>query len=265
MTEQLPLVQRRRTFRTARAVIALLLREMTTAYGRSAFGYVWAVLEPVAGLMLLSVIFSLIFKSPPVGTSFPLFYASGLLPFLAYLDISQKVSVAIRFSKPLLFYPGVTFVDAIVARALLSAVTQAMVFAIVLTGIIALFHVDVILDIPAMCYGLAMALVLGIGIGTLNCFLLSIFPLWERAWAILNRPLLIISCVLFVYERVPEMFREVLWYNPLVHVVGQMRKGIYPTYEGDYVSALFVFGVALASFAAGLALLARYESDIVNS
>ncbi len=265
MTDQPPLVQRRRTFRTTRAVTALLLREMTTAYGRSAIGYVWAVLEPVAGLLLLSVIFSLVFKSPPLGTSFPLFYASGLLPFLAYLDISQKVSVAIRFSKPLLFYPGVTFVDAIAARALLGAVTQAMVFAIVLSGIVVLFRVDVILDIPAMCLGLAMALSLGVGIGTLNCFLLSVFPVWERVWAILNRPMLIISCVLFVYDRVPDAFRGILWYNPLVHVVGQMRRGIYPTYAGDYVSPLFVFGTALATFAAGLALLARYESDIVNS
>jgi capsular polysaccharide transport system permease protein len=248
-----------------RAVTALLLREMTTAYGRSAFGYIWAVLEPVAGLMLLSVTFSLIFRAPPIGTSFPLFHAAGLLPFLGYLDISQKVASAIRFSKPLLFYPGVTFVDAIVARALLSAVTQVMVFAIVLGGIIILFQVDVILDVPAMCLGLVMALSLGLGVGTLNCFLVSVFPGWERAWAILNRPMLILSCVLFVYEDVPEAFREVLWYNPLVHVVGQVRKGIYPTYAGDYVSPLFVFGLALVTFAAGLALLARYESDIVNS
>lgn len=264
MTEHLPLVQQRRSFRTARAIAALLLREMTAAYGRSGLGYIWAVAEPVAGLLLLSVIFSLVFRSPPIGTSFPLFYASGLLPFMAYLDISQKVSTALRFSKPLLFYPGVTFVDAIAARALLSAVTQAMVLAVVLSGIILIFGLDVILNIPAICLGLAMALALGIGIGTLNCFLTARFPAWERVWAILNRPLLIISCVIFVYDRVPEGWREVLWFNPLVHVVGQMRMGIYPTYAGDYVSPVFVFGVALVTFAAGLALLARYRSDIIN-
>lgn len=264
MPEHPPLVQQRRSFRSARAVAALLLREMTTAYGRSGIGYVWAVMEPVAGLLLLSVLFALIFNSPPVGTSFPLFYASGLLPFLAYLDLSQKVALAIRHSRPLLFYPGVTFVDALLARAILGAVTQTVVFAVVLGGIILLFRLDVILDLPAICLGLSMALALALGVGTLNCFLLSVFPAWERVWAILNRPLLIVSCVIFIFDRVPAEFRDILWYNPLVHVVGQMRRGIYPTYAGDYVSVAYVLGIALATFALGLALLARYHSDIVN-
>ncbi len=238
---------------------------MSTTYGKSALGYVWAVLEPAAGLLLLSAVFSLAFKAPPVGNSFPLFYASGLLPFLAYVDISQKVSVALRFSKPLLFYPGVTFIDALVARFLLNGLTQVLVFGIVVTSIITLFRVDAILDIPAICLGLLMALALGLGVGTLNCFLLSMYPVWERTWAILNRPLFVVSCVFFVFDNVPRPYADVLWYNPLVHVVGQVRKGIYPTYEGTYISTTYLFAVSLLCLTAGLLLLRRYHSDIVNS
>ena len=47
-----------------RIVMALMLREMATTYGRSAGGYLWAILEPILGIALLSVIFSLALARP---------------------------------------------------------------------------------------------------------------------------------------------------------------------------------------------------------
>ena len=49
---------------TPRTLVALVMREMSTTYGRSALGYLWAILEPVAGIMLLTAIFSLAFRAP---------------------------------------------------------------------------------------------------------------------------------------------------------------------------------------------------------
>ena len=249
---------------TIRTIVALMLREMSTTYGRSSLGYLWAILEPAAGIMLLSLVFATGFRSPSLGTNFALFFASGLLPFMAYQDVAQKISVALRFSKPLLFYPGVTFLDALIGRFLVNAITHVMIFALVLTAILQLYQVDVILDPMAIALGFSMALALGLGIGTLNCFLLSIFPVWERTWSILNRPLFIISCVIFLYDVVPNPYRDWLWWNPLIHVVGQIRKGIYSTYDAPYVSPLFVFSTALLLFTFGLLLLRRYHRDITN-
>ena len=67
-----------------RAIGALVLREMATTFGRSPGGWLWAVAEPVAVIALLSFAFSLAFRSPSLGTSFPLFYATGYLPFLLF-------------------------------------------------------------------------------------------------------------------------------------------------------------------------------------
>ncbi len=256
--------QRPRRFRTLRTVFALVLREMSTTYGRTSLGYLWALMEPVAGIMLLSVVFSITFHAPPLGTNFALFYASGLMPFMMYIDLSGKIATALRFSQPLLFYPGVTFIDAILARIVLNVFTELMVFVFVLAGIIIGMNVDVILDIPAVLLGVAMAFSFAIGVGTMNCFLQTMFPVWERAWAILNRPLIIISCVLFTLDSVPQPFQGFLWWNPLVQIVGQVRAGIYPTYDASYVSVLYVFGVSAVLLATGLLFLDRYKSYLVN-
>ncbi|EAQ23717.1 putative cell surface polysaccharide export ABC-2 transporter permease protein [Roseovarius sp. 217] len=244
--------------------MALILREMSSTYGRSALGYLWAILEPVAGIMLMTFLFSLAFRSPSLGTNFPLFFASGVLPFMAYMDISGKMSLALRFSKQLLFYPGVTYIDALIARFILNALTHVLIAVMLFPLILFLYDVNVIIDMKALAMGYLLAFALGIGVGTLNCFLLSVFPIWERAWAILNRPLLLISGVIFLYDTVPMPYRDWLWWNPLVHPIGLVRKGIYSTYDAEYVSSVYVLTVSGITLMLGLLLLRRYHRDIIN-
>lgn len=253
-----------RRHKTARTVGALVLREMATTYGRSPGGYIWAVLEPVAGITLLSIIFSAAFRSPPLGTSFPLFYASGFLPFAYYLSLSSKLSASIKFSKSLLSYPSVTYFDAILARFLLTSLTQIMVFVLVMWGIIVFEDLRPILEPLHIINALCMAAALGLGIGTLNCFLMSMYPIWGQAWNILNKPLFILSGILFLFDTFPEPYDKFLVFNPLVHVVGEMRRGFFTNYQGSYIEPLYIYLGSFAAFAIGLLLLNRYNRTILN-
>ena len=253
-----------RRHKTPRTVFALMLREMATTYGRSPGGYVWAVLEPAGAIALLSIVFSLAFRAPSLGSSFALFYATGYLPFMLFQDLSNKTAKSIQFSKPLLSYPAVTFMDAILARFLLNALTHVMVFYVVLTGVVILFDPRTIVTLPHVLNAFVMAAALGLGVGTLNCYLMAIFPVWERLWTIATRPLFILSGVLFIPEVVPRDYRDYLLWNPLIHVTGEMRRGFYPTYDAAYVAPAFVWVTALVTFALGLVLLGRYHRDILN-
>ncbi|MBR9762451.1 MAG: sugar ABC transporter permease, partial [Rhodobacteraceae bacterium] len=76
----------------ARRVCALMLREMATSQGRAPGGYLWAVLEPVAGITLMSLIFSLALRNPSLGVTFPLFYATGMLPFTLFTHLTGRIA-----------------------------------------------------------------------------------------------------------------------------------------------------------------------------
>lgn len=253
-----------RRFRSLRVISALILREMATTYGRSAVGYAWAVMEPVAAITVLTLVMSVAFSSPPLGTSFALFYATGYLPFMLYNDLAAKLSVSLRFSKPLLAYPSVTYVDAILARFLLNTLTHFVVFAIFIMGIWMFIGLSGVVDFGAIFRALMMAAVLGLGVGTLNCVATSLFPFWERVWAIANRPLFIVSAILFMFEDVPGRFQDILWFNPIVHFVGMMRSGFYPTYDGGYISQVYVYSFSMICLALGLLLLRRFYQKILR-
>ncbi|MEX3317136.1 ABC transporter permease [Sulfitobacter sp. PS-8MA] len=255
----------RRSFASFRTISALMLREMSTRYGRTAGGYFWALLEPVAAVMIMAIGFSLLLRVPPLGVSFFLFYASGYLPFHVYQQIANFVARSITFSRPLLFYPAVTWIDAVLARFILNALTGIMVSAVTLVLIMVSLKTRTTLDVWPILLGTGMALLLGFGVGVVNCALSGLYPVWEIVWSIVTRPLFIASGVLFTYEDLPRTVQEILWYNPLLHVVGIFRQGIYPLYSPEYISKPYVVAVALGLMAMGLLLLKRYYRQIIEN
>ncbi|MEP5731307.1 MAG: ABC transporter permease [Sulfitobacter sp.] len=259
-----PLRPQIRPYATLRAIGALILREITTTYGRSPGGYIWAILEPAAGIALLTLVFSIGFRTPPLGTSFALFYAAGILPLMMYTDLSSKLAQTIQFSRALLTYPRVTFVDALIARFVLNFLTQMMVHFIVIGFILLMLQPTTTLDHSKIGQAYVLTAALGIGIGTLNSFLTLAYPIWNTAWAILNRPLFLISCVFFIFESVPQPYSDYLWYNPIVHIVGLMRDGFYPFYQPTYVSIAYPLGIAAITTVVGLFLLNRFHRDLLD-
>ena len=255
---------RARRFRTGRTITALILREMSTTYGRSPGGYLWAVLEPVGAVLLLSLGFSLLLRAPPLGTSFLLFYATGYLPFSLYMQASNLVARSLGFSRPLLAYPGVMWIDAILARFILTALTHLMVFCLVIGGILIIVDTHTVLDLPRILLGLGMAAALGLGVGTLNCFLLGMLPVWAQIWSIAMRPLFLASGIFFLYEDMPRLAQTILWWNPLIHVSGVVRTGFFASYDATYVNVLFVLAVSGICFAMGLILLGRFHREILS-
>ncbi len=257
---------RPRRFQRIRTILALMLREMSTRYGRSPGGYVWTILEPVGGIALLVLILvvGLNFRAPSLGVNFPIFYATGMLALLFYQRIAAAVAGALTFSRALLNYPGVTFVDALLARLGIQVLTNLVVMYIVLGGILLAFETRTLLDLPAILLALAMAMTLGFGIGSLNAYLFPTFPLWESFWGILTFPLFLISGIFFIYEDLPPLGQQVLWYNPLIHITGQMRQGFYPTYSPGYIDPVYVFAWGLIPMVLGLLLLRKHHMRILS-
>ena len=251
-------------FRALRALWAVMLREMATSYGRSFGGYAWALIQPIAAIALLSYAFSLFLRAPSLGTSFPLFYATGYLPFAMWQDMSNKIALSIRFSKSLLAFGALTWSDLILARFALNALTNVVIIALVLGGLAIFWPMPGTPDFPVLINSIAMVSVLSLGLGMLNCFLYMTIPVWEHIFVVLTRPLFIASGIFFIFEDIPVNFRDPLWYNPLIHVTGEMRRAVYPTYEASYVSPSYVYGLGVALLLIGLFFFHRFQDYILD-
>jgi len=248
-----------------RVMHALILREVATRYGRTPGGFVWAILEPVAAVLVLSAALSMVVQAPSLGRSFVIFYASGYLPFLFYATLQVHVQQALVYSRPLLVYPSVSWIDAIAARFALNAVTGLAVVAIVLSGL-ALITGDLRIVAPGqVVLALSLSALLGLGLGVLNCLLTGLFPLWGQVWTILSRPLFLVAGVIFVMEDLPARLQDWLFLTPWIHITGLFRAGLYPGYDADYASVSLVLVWALVPLALGLVFLQRHRHEILQA
>lgn len=250
-------------FRTLRTVTALILREMSSTYGRTPGGYIWAVIEPIAIIVLLAIGFSLLLRGPSLGTSFILFYASAVLPLRFFQQVQASVMGAISFNKSLLAYPRVTYIDSVLARTILAVLTQIMVNVIVIYGIFLFEDVREILDIGPIVEAYLCALWLAVGVGMLNAYLTFAFQLYARVWRVATRPLLLLSGVFYLYEDLPAFTQGIFWYNPLIHVTGLSRSGYYSSYDPQYISLIYISIFGLIPMFFGVLLLRRYGKDAI--
>lgn len=245
-----------------RAIWALLLREVASTYGRSAGGYLWVVAEPVGAVVIMSVVLGHILRAPGLGEDFPYFYASGYLPFAFYTAISAGLAQTLRVSAPLLGFPAVSLADALISRFLLGLMTQAGVAAIVILLILWQADHRPVLDWSSLFAGAAMLGSLGLAVGLANCLLFAAFPVWERIWAILNKPMFFVSGVMFVPEMIPANLRELMMLNPVAHGIALVRKGFFATYEAGHVVMAYPFLLSLAIGLPGLAFLLARHKDL---
>jgi capsular polysaccharide transport system permease protein len=236
-----------------RVIASLVLRETRATFGTSTFGYVWAIITPSVGVGLMAFLFSLIGRQPPFGSSLALFFATGILTLQFFGELSSKLMTVFDANRALLTYPIIKDVDTLIARALLVAATYTLIMAIFYGALIALG----LASLPARPEQVILAFLatglMGFGFGTLNAVIASLWDTWTQIEKILTRPLFFISGVFYVPSQLPPQAREVLQWNPVLHLVEWFRNGFYPNYNSMVLDVWYPVGVGAAMLLIGLA------------
>ena len=213
---------------------ALLMREALTRYGNSRIGYLWAVIEPAVFIAMFLIVREYLSRTVPIGENVALFMMSGIVTARVAISVIQKISVSIESNRALLVYPLVNPLDTIAARCVLESLTGLVVVVLFFAGLLVVGG-DVTINSFATFTQAAMALVvLSCSLGAFNAVLGTILPAWTRVWNLLSLPLFITSGIFFVPATLPPAVADIVWWNPILHIVEWMREGIYL----DYLSVL---------------------------
>jgi capsular polysaccharide transport system permease protein len=224
-----------------RVVFAFIVREMASRYGRSPGGYLWAVVEPVAYVGMMSLLFGSLGRMPALGTSFPLFFATGYIGYNMYNGMVGYLSSAIGSNKSLLQYPLVAPIDPFIGRGILQAATSVVV------AIVILWVADLTEPHPheikwsALIEATALAWALAAGVALTNVVLFERFKLYEKIFGIITKPLFLLSGVFYVPSQMPHPFKEILLANPITQIIILFREGFYGASVLDGFDMLYLF------------------------
>ncbi|WP_432823814.1 ABC transporter permease [Trichloromonas sp.] len=246
-----------------RVVWALMLRETKTLFGKHKLGYLWALINASFTLGIFWVIRELAGAPAPHGLSMPVFLLGGFIPWYLFNETITGAMNSVGGNRALLAYPQVFPIDIIVARALLHGAMYMCVLVFLLTVAWLCGYVIVLHDPAAMLMALTLALLLGFGVGALCSSFNLMWPTTRLIVPMLLRILFFTSGLFFSVEMAPAYARDILFYNPLSHLIELLRNGMSAGYESRFVFMPYVFGVVLFVLPLGL-LLERYSRQFLN-
>lgn len=235
-------------------IFALFVRELNSRFGRFRLGYLWAILEPLAMVGVLSGVRLLFGKQDIAGLPFPIFFAAGIIPFFLFQHVVNQSLSAIEANQGLMNYQRVKPSDAVFSRVLLESLISLTVMAIFFTGFYMMgftFEWNNTIG-TILVFGLLLAFSTGIGL-----IVAVIGPLYQESKKIVPvmiRPFFFISGIFFPVDKLPPDYREIALYNPLLQITELMRMQMFTNYTSQYGDMDYLALCAMVSLFLGLAV-----------
>ncbi|MFL1874031.1 ABC transporter permease [Hansschlegelia beijingensis] len=235
----------------ARIIFALIMQRIRTQYAGSRAGYIWAILEPIIWIFILKfAIRGRDDHQPPLGTSYEVFFATGVVIARGWRTTAQAVARALKKKTKTSF---VHRIDATYAAWILSTATSAVAMILILF-MLGLFGFDVAPFRPLICIAAFLtAALFSLSFGLVLALLLTVAPGISHFQNIIMLVIFITSGFSTIIDRVTPRLREVLLWNPLVHCIEWFREGFYRGYVCANLDLPYLFTVTVMFMLLGLA------------
>ena len=253
--------------------VNLTLRELRGKYKRSALGWGWSLLNPLATMAIFTLVFSVLLEAKPDPGDpsgldvFALFLLCGLLPW-NYLSNAMNGGMASLVANAGLvkkvYFPRELLVASSVAAWLVTLCIEMALLAIVLIGfgnmtlpwlpaVIALMAIQ-----TAFVMGIALALsVMNVYFRDMEHLLSIILQFWFYATPIIYPAEL-------VKEHLDSWAYQVYAANPMAHFVEAYRNLLYDLRAPTAGNLAYLTVVSAASLATGWGVFNRYQGRIAE-
>jgi len=253
--------------------VNLTLRELRGKYKRSTLGWAWSLLNPLASMMIFTLVFSVILKAdPPPGRpsglkSYPLFLLCALLPW-NFLSISITGAMGALLSNANLikkvWFPREVLVLSNTAASLVSFLVELGVLAIVL--LVAGNFVLLWVFVAAFYVALLALFSAGVGLvlGVLNVYFRDVghfVGIFLQIWFYATP---IVYPVTLVESRLHGIPLVLYGLNPMTRFAEAFRNVFYDLRFPPLVTTLGLVVVSVATFAIGREVFRRFEPRLAE-
>jgi capsular polysaccharide transport system permease protein len=251
--------------RNSRITWALLMREVSTRYGRDNIGFLWVMAEPTLFAVGVSYMWSQV--RPPYENGIQLipFIITGYFPIILIRQVVNYATGGVRNNAPLLYHRMVTPLHIILSRCWIEfigvtvggiAVVSAFVFLGLMPAPVS------VLGLADFAYGWVVLGLLSTGLALVMAAIAEVIEFTERIVHIFTYLSLPFSGGFIMAASMPPRLFKFAWSMPFLHPIELMRRG----YFGGSTTTMFdmniVYAWIAALFFAGLLLMQFVRSRI---
>ena len=241
----------------------LVWRDVTVRYKQTLLGVAWAMFQPVATMLIFTVVFNVIGKIPSDGFPYPVFLYAGLLPWFYISQALSRGGTSLVGEAPLIskvYFPRLI----LPLSATIAPLVDLLLAFIAFLGLMAWFQVMPtwrILLLPLFAgLGATIALAAGLWISALYVRYRDIghiLPMFIQLG-------MFVSPILYPVSKVPESWRAIYALNPVVSVVEGFRWALIPGFQVDFSMFLPSLGIVFVVLVGGLIYFRSMERTFAD-
>lgn len=232
-----------------RVIKALMLRELTTRFGRENIGFLWMMAEPLLFAVLVAVLWRALKGPLEYGVDIVAFVVSGYIPLVLFRSAVSRAVSSFSVNSGLMYHRQVKLLDIILVRFLLEFIGHMMAYlfiAMILSafGLFPIPH-DVGYIIVGWMYYSAFTFSVSLVIASAS----EMSELVEKIVPVSTYLMIPFSGAFYIVSALyPAAAAVVLW-SPPVHGMEMMRFGLFgpsinPQYDFLY-PLMFIFPCTL--------------------
>ena len=225
----------------------LVVRDIKVRYRHSALGLVWTVLNPLLMMVVITIVFSTLFKQNI--PNFPIYYLSGSLIFAFNSESTTTALNSIISNASLIkkvYIPKYLFPLSNVLSGLVNLGFSLIAMFIVMLITDAPFHATLLLLPIPIFYTFLFSVGLGILLSAVTVFFRDIahfYGVFILAWTYFTP-------IFYPVDILPDFALRLMQFNPMFHYVNFMRElVIYGTFPGITENLICVAMSVLMLFA----------------
>ena len=198
----------------------LIARDIKIKYRKSVLGVLWTLLNPLFMMIILSVVFSNLFKFDV--EYFPVYLLSGQLIFNFYSEATTTAMSAIMDNGPLLkkiYVPKYLFV---LSRVFSSTINLLASFTALILVMLAM-RVDLHYTVLLVPIPLLFIVMFSLGVGLILAAITVKFRDIMHLYSVFVTALMYLTPVIYPMSILPEWLKPIVMLNPITNILQMFR------------------------------------------
>lgn len=200
----------------------LVWREIKVMYAQTILGFSWAILQPLVQIVIFTIVFGKVAKIPTDGTPYILFSTIAIIPWTFMSQAMRQSSQSLLSGQGMLgkiYFPRLLFpITPVLARLVDFSISIVIVLAVMLY-----YHVFPTWNFLFLPFFLLMMILIPTGIGMWLSALAIRFRDIKHAMPFVVRMLIYSAPIVYSASSIPEKYRIIYSFNPIVGVIEGFR------------------------------------------
>lgn len=201
----------------------LTVRELKVRYKQTFLGIAWAIVQPLALMMIFTLVFSYFTSVNSEGIPYPIFSYVALLPWTFFQTAIQFGSMSIVNNSGLVtkvWFPR----EILPLSSLLAALIDFSVAGILLVFLLAYYHTPITLQLLWIVLLIPIQMVISAGVVLISSALVVLFRDLKFIIPLALQVLFYATPVIYSINVIPDRFFKLILANPLTGLIDSYRK-----------------------------------------